>query len=163
MRYLGIAGYYRRFCKNFATVVSPLTNLLCKGVQFHWSDECDRAFEKVKAMLMNYPVLLAPNYSKEFILSVDASDVGAGAVLQQVDSEGIMHPVCYFSKKFSCCQRKYSTVEKETLSLMLALIHFEVYLRNAPCPITVYTDSNPLTFIDKMKNRNHRIARWSLM
>jgi hypothetical protein len=163
MRYLGMIGYYRKFCKNFSSVVSPLTNLLCKGVKFRWCDECQIAFDKVKAMLMNHPILLAPDFTKEFILSIDASDIGAGAVLQQKDSEGIMHPVCYYSKKFNCCQKKYSTVEKETLSLLLALNHFEVYLCNAPYPITVYTDSNPLTFIEKMKCKNQKIARWSLV
>ena len=111
---------------------------------------------------MTNPVLVAPNFKARFKLTVDASDVGAGAVLLQEDSEGVDHPICYFSKKFNKHQRNYSTVEKETLALLLALQHFEVYLNPSPYPILVYTDHNPLTFIHKMKNKNQRLLRWSL-
>ena len=78
------------------------------------------AFDKLKAILRSEPVLLAPNFNKEFKLAVDASDVGAGGVLLQEDDGGVDHPVCYFSKKFNKHQRN-STVEKECLSLILAL------------------------------------------
>ena len=163
MRFIGMTGYYRRFCKNFSEVISPMTNLLSKDVEFHWSTDCQMAFEKVKAVLSHYPVLQAPNFQKAFKLSVDASDVGAGAVLQQDDEHGIDHPVCYFSKKFTKYQRNYSTIEKETLALILALNHFDVYLCTTYTPIIVYTDHNPLVFINKMKNKNQRIMRWSLI
>ena len=78
-------------------------------------------FDKLKAILRNEPVLLAPNFDKEFKLAIDASDVGAGGVLLQEDDNGVAHPVCYFSKKFNKHQNNYSTVEKECLSLILAL------------------------------------------
>ena len=104
MRYLGMAGYYRRFCKNFSVIVEPLINLLHKRREFTWSEECQAAFEKVKGVLTHCPVLAAPNFTKEFKLAVDASDVGAGAVLFQEDDRGIEHPLCYFSKKFTDTQ-----------------------------------------------------------
>ena len=96
-------------------------------------------------------------------MAVDASDVGAGSVLLQEDDNGVDHPVCYFSKKFNKHQRNYSTIEKECLSLILALQHFEVYLASSHAPIVVFSDHNPLTFIHKMKNKNQRLLRWSLM
>ena len=99
MKFLGSAGYYRKFCRNFSDVVSPLTNLLSKNVKFHWTDDCQRAFDATKAILSHSPVLKAPNFDKSFILTVDASDVGAGAVLQQESDDGILHPICYFSKE----------------------------------------------------------------
>ena len=74
---------------------------------------------------------------------------------------GVDHPVCYFSKKFNKHQKNYSRVEKECLSLILALQHFEVYLTSSP--IVVISDHNPLTFIHKMKNKNQRLLRWSLL
>jgi len=95
-----MTGYYRRFCKNFSTIVEPLTNLLCKDTKFEWQDRCQIAFERMKAMLMHKPVLYALNFQKSFKVAVDASDVGAGAVLHQEDEQGIEHPICYFSKKF---------------------------------------------------------------
>ena len=57
----------------------------------------------------------------------------------------------------------YSTIEKECLSLILAVQHFEVYLTSSSLPIVVYSDHNPLTFINKMKNNNQRLMRWCLM
>ena len=66
----------------------------------------------------------APNFDSQFKLAVDASDFAAGAVLLQEGNEGVDHPICYFSKKFSKCPNNYSTVEKESLALILALQHF---------------------------------------
>ncbi len=71
-------------------------------------------------------MLSAPCFTLLFKLQVDASSSGAGAVLLQEDANGIEHTVCYFSKKFTIAQQKYSTIEKETLALVLALQHFEV-------------------------------------
>ena len=163
MRFLGMAGYYRRFCPNFAAVAEPLTQLLSKRVKFIWSERCDKAFEELKAMLQSAPVLAAPDFRSPFKLAVDASDVAAGAALLQEDDEGVEHPVCYFSKKFNKSQKNYSTIEKECLALVLALQHFEVYVSSSGLPIVVYSDHNPLVFIHKMKNKNQRLLRWSLM
>jgi hypothetical protein len=163
MRFLGMAGYYRKFCKNFSDITTPLTNLLKKNQKFIWSKECDDAFAKVKSILCSEPVLMAPDFGKQFILMVDASDHGIGAVLLQNDDNGVQHPVCYFSKKFNCHQKNYSTVEKETLALVLALQHFSVYVSSPLPPVLVYTDHNPLTFLQKMKNKNRRLLNWSLL
>ena len=163
MRFLGMAGYYRKFCNNFSVIAEPLTNLLKKGTKFIWNDSCQFAFDKLKAILMSTPVLLAPNFDKAFKLAVDASDIGAGAVLIQEDDNGVDHPVCYFSKKFNKHQKNYSTIEKECLALVLAIQHFEVYLTSAQTPIVVFSDHTPLSFLHKLKNRNQRLLRWSLM
>ena len=96
-------------------------------------------------------------------MAVDASDVGAGSILLQEDDNGVEYPVCYYSKKFNKHLRNYSTIEKECLSLILALQHFEVYLASSVAPIVIFNDHNPLTFIHKMKNKNQRLLRWSLM
>jgi len=162
MRFLGMAGYYRKFCSNFSDVVEPLTNLLKKKNKFLWTGKCQEAFDRLKAILESAPVLKAPDFSQPFKVSVDASDVGVGAVLLQDDQNGVEHPVCYFSKKLNKHQRNYSTIEKECLALILALQHFEVYISSAPSPVVVFSDHNPLTFIDRMKNKNQRLLRWSL-
>ena len=156
MRFLGMSGYYRKFCPNFSSIAAPLTQLLKKGVDFLWSDDCRRAFDQLKALLSSSPILLAPDFSKEFKLAVDASDIGVGGVLLQEDGYGVDHPVCYFSKKFNKHQQNYSTIEKECLALLLALEHFEVYLSTSSTLI-VYSDHNPLTFLHKMQNKNQTI------
>ena len=161
-RFLGMAGYYRNFCLNFSEIAAPLTNLLSKKVKFVWTDDCQLAFDKVKLLLQKSPVLKSPDYEKPFKLIIDSSDVGTGSVLVQEASDGLDHPVSYFSKKFLKYQKNYSVVEKETLGLVLALEHFDVYLGSTPFKIKVYTDHNPLTFLKTMKNKNQRLVRWSL-
>ena len=161
-RFLGMAGYYRNFCLNFSEIAAPLTNLLSKKVKFVWTDDCQLAFDKVKLLLQKSPVLKSPDYEKPFKLIIDSSDIGTGSVLVQEASDGLDHPVSYFSKKFLKYQKNYSVVEKETLGLVLALEHFDVYLGSTPFKIKVYTDHNPLTFLKTMKNKNQRLVRWSL-
>ena len=163
MRYLGMIGFYRKFCSNFATVVAPLTQLLKKNSKFHWSVSCQTAFDNSKSLLTSNPVLITPDYQKPFNLAVDASDIGVGAVLFQETQDHVEKPISYFSKKFDKHQKNYSTIEKECLAILSALQYFDVYLNCAMYPIQVFTDHNPLTFLHKMKNKNQRLTRWSLL
>lgn len=161
MRFLGLVGYYRCFCRNFSTVVTPLTDLLKAKSKFVWSESCQEAFCNVKALLCSAPVLLAPRCDQPFTLHVDASHVGSGAILLQANRNGVERPVSFFSKKFTCYQRNYSVVEKEALALILALQHFHVYL-DSGMPIKVLTDHNPLIFLNSLQNPNQRLMRWAL-
>ena len=106
---------------------------------------------------------MAPDFDKCFKLAADASDVGIGAVLLQEDNNGIDHPVCYFSKRFNKHQKNYSTIEKECIALILAIQQFEVYLTSSTSPVVVFSDHNPLSFPHKLKNKNQRLLRWSLL
>ena len=90
---------------------------------------------------------------------MDASDVCAGAALQQ----GHWSLNQLFSKKFDESQRRYSTTKKETLALLLTLKHFDVYLNMTAEPVLIYTGHNPIVFINKMKEKNQRLLRWSLI
>ena len=154
MRFLGMAGYYRKFCANFSVIAAPLTNLLKKEAKFIWSPECEEAFGKIKAMLTGSPVLVTPDFKRQFQLAVDASDAGVGAVLSQIDEENIDHPICYFSKKFNKHQVNYSTIEKECLGIVLALQQFDFYVSCSAHPVLVLTDHNPLTFLSRMSTKN---------
>ncbi len=89
--------------------------------------------------------------------------MGAAAVLIQEDAVGIDHLICYFSKKFTKSLQHYSTIEKESLALLLALQHFEMYLDACNGPVLVYTDHNPLVFLFRMSSSNQRLMRWSLL
>ena len=139
-RFLGMAGYYRNFCLNFSEIAAPLTNLLSKKVKFVWTDDCQIAFDKVKLLLQK------SHFEKSRL-----------RVLVQKASDGLDHPVSYFSKKFLKYQKIYSVVEKETLGLVLDFEHFDVYLGSTPFKIKLYTDHNPLTFLKTMKNKNQRL------
>ena len=80
MRFLGMAGYYRKYCPNFSTIAEPVTRLLSKTVKFIWSPQCEIAFIKLKAILETSPVLTEPNFSKPFKLVVDVGEVASGSV-----------------------------------------------------------------------------------
>lgn len=86
-----------------------------------------------------------------------------GEVQVQEDDRSIAHPVCYFSKKFNKHQLRYSTMEKEALTLLLALQHFEVYVGSSQLLVLVFTNHNPLVFLARMTNGNQRLMRWSLL
>lgn len=160
-RFLGLVGYYRSFCRNFSTVVSPLTDLLRAMARFIWSPDCQQAFENVKLLLCSCPVLAAPCFDQPFVLQVDASQVGGGTALLQQGDEGVLRPVCFFSTKFNRHQSNYSVIEKEALALIWALQHFEVSVGGA-APLVVYTDHNLLTFLKLLRTPNQRLVRWSL-
>ena len=84
-----MAGYYRKFCSNFFTISAPLTNLLKNNIKFVWTQSCQEASDKLKAIIKSEPVLAAPDFQKPFKLAVDASDVGTGGVLLQEDEIGV--------------------------------------------------------------------------
>lgn len=158
-----MSGFYRTFVPNFARVVAPLTNLLKKGMKFVLTGECQEALDKVKAILSCEPVLRASDFSFPFKLAVDASDLGVGAALLQADGNSVDRPIAYFSEKLNQHQKRYSTIEKEALALVLAIRHFEFYVSGSVGDLLVYTDHNPLVFIEKLKRKNQRLFRWSLI
>ena len=157
--FLGLAGYYRRFIPHFADIASVLSDLLKKGQNFSWKESHERAFLDIKSRIATRPILRPPDFTKPFCMAVDASDVAIGATLFQLVDD-IEHPICFLSKKLDVHQRKYSTVEKEALGLILAVRAFSVYFGSSS--VTVFTDHSPLQFINRMANHNQKLLRWSL-
>ena len=114
------------------------------------------------SLLCSAPVMAALCLDKLFKIQVDASQVGAGAVLLQ-ETDGVDRPVCYFSKKFKSYQHNYSRIEMEALALIWALQNFEFYLGAGGGPSVVYTDHNPLTILGSLQCPNQRLMQWSLL
>ena len=160
--FLGLAGYYRKFIKNFSELATPLTNLTKKREPqvVKWTEECDRAFQRLKEILCQKPVLKAPDFTKEFRLQTDASEHGLGAVLSQKDEDGLEHPVVYISRKLLPRERNYATIEKECLAIKWSIEALRVYLLGKK--FILQTDHNPLKWLGKMKDQNGRLSRWSL-
>ena len=160
--FLGLTGYYRKFIPNYAEKAAPLTDLTKKALpdKVNWKEDCERSFKTLKAALCQQPILKSPNFDKKFILQTDASDIGVGAVLSQLDDGGRDCPLSYFSRKLLPREQKYSTVEKECLAIKLAVEHFKVYLLGKP--FTIHTDHRSLTWLNRLKDKNGRLTRWSL-
>lgn len=112
----GLAGFYRRFAKDFSTVAALLTEVVKKNVPFKWDKEQDDAFNAIKDKLTNAPLLLLPNFDQAFEIECDALGVGIGAVLMQGGK-----PVAYFSEKLNGTALKYPTYDKEMYALVRAL------------------------------------------
>ncbi len=160
-RFLGVVGYYRRYICNFADVALPLTDLLKKGERFVWSRECQDSFQNLKNVLCSHPVLKAPDFTKRFKLACDASGFALGSALLQEDDDGVDHPVAYYSKKFTAAQSRYSTVEKELLSIIMSLKHFNYYLL-PNSTVVIFSDHKPLQYLKSFNMKNQRLTRWSL-
>ena len=160
--FLGITGYYRKFIADYATVAAPLTDLTKKNSpnQVVWTERCAQAWKTLKVVLCSSPILRSPDFTSQFILQTDASDHGVGAVLSQRDEHGADHPVAYYSKKLLAREVRYSTVEKECLAIRLATHSFRVYLLGRP--FIIQTDHRALQWLDRLKDSNPRLARWSL-
>lgn len=160
--FLGLTGYYRKFVPSYASKAAPLTELLRKGKpeRILWSAACTKAFVTLKECLIKAPILRVPDPNRRFIVQTDASDVGIGAVLSQLEENGEEHPIAYASRKLQPRETKYSAIEKECLAIVWALKYFKYYLYGQA--FTIYTDHKPLTWLNTMKNSNQRLTRWIL-
>lgn len=154
--FLGLAGYYRRFVAGFAKIARPLNQLLT-GVpadkknetrKIQWSPECQTAFDTLKTVLTQTPVLAYADYSIPFAVYTDASNQGLGAVLSQVQ-EGRERVIAYASRSLHPTERNdanYSSFKLELLALKWAVTEkFKDYLTGAK--FTVYTDNNPVAHL----------------
>ncbi|GJS19224.1 reverse transcriptase domain-containing protein [Tanacetum coccineum] len=119
--FLGHAGFYRRFIKDFSKISRPMTHLLEKNTPFIFSDDCIQAFQTLKKKLTEAPILIAPDWDLPFELMCDASDFAIGAVLGQ-RHEKHFRPIHYASKTMNEAESHYTTTEKE----MLAVFNFNV-------------------------------------
>ena len=153
--FLGLTSYYRRFLPDYAGRAKPLTDLTQKHLpdSVVWTSECDTAFEDLKGALSSQPVLHNPDFQLPFLF---ASDYAVGAVLSQVDAEGLEHPVSFFSRKLLPRETRYATIEKECLTVKLGVQHFAVYLTGRP--FSVQTDHRVLMWLNTMQEQNGQLT-----
>ena len=150
----GLASFYRRFVKNFSSIVAPMTECLKKDKgKFEWTKEAQSAFELVKKKLCEAPILALPDFSSPFEVETDASGVGIGAVLLQKK-----RPIAYFSEKLGGARLNYSTYDKEFYAIVRALDHWSHYLR--PNHFVLHSDHEALKYIHGQQKLNPRHATW---
>ncbi|EEC04541.1 polyprotein of retroviral origin, putative [Ixodes scapularis] len=158
---LGLFNYYREYVPGYSEVVRPLTDLTNRGVPntIPWSTEAERAFNSVKETLATVPTLAAPDMSKEFILTTDASEHAVGACLSQESQEG-EKPIAFLSKKLTAAQSKWSAVEREAFAVVWALGRLDTWLFGSK--VKVRTDHNPLTYLTYSAPSSARLTKWTL-
>lgn len=117
-QFLGFAGYYRKFVKDFATIARPLHRLTERTASFTWTTDCQLAFDDLRQRLYSAPILAYLNFNHQFILDTNASDVGIVAVLSQIDSEGQERVVAYGSRALSKAERCYCVTRRELLGVV---------------------------------------------
>ena len=157
--FLGFTGYFRRFVKNYARIAKPLNDLLAgngnranrkkqktkKVSSWTWGEEQQTAFEELIDKLTSPPILAFPDYKQKFILHIDASYKGLGAVLFQ-EKEGKEKPIAYASRGLKNAEKKYPAHKLEFLALKWAITdRFNDMLYGNS--FEVITDNNPLTYV----------------
>ena len=157
-KFLGFAGYYRRFIRDFAAMAKPLHRLTERNAHFKWTVECQRAFEDLRGRLTTTPVLAYPDYTKPFILDTDASDFGIGAVLAQRDEDGQERVVAFASRILSKAERRYCVTRRELLAVVVFTQHFRPYLLGRE--FVLRTDHGSLTWLQSFKEPEGQLARW---
>ena len=158
--FLGHAGFYRRFIKDFSAISRPLCHLLVKDTPFVWTEACEGAFATLKRSLTTPPIVQPPDWSLPFELMCDASDYAVGAVLGQRRGKD-PYVVYYASKTLNEAQMNYTTTEKEMLAVVFALDKFRSYLVGSP--MTVYTDHSALKYLFTKQDAKPRLIRWVLL
>ncbi|KAM2973758.1 hypothetical protein FF1_000124 [Malus domestica] len=158
--FLGHAGFYRRFMKDFSKISRPLCRLLQKDLSFDMNKECVVAFNKLKELLSTAPVIMPPDWSLPFELMCDASDYAVGAVLGQRVNK-VPYVIYYASRTLNDAQLNYSTTEKEFLAVVFALEKFRSYLIGTK--IIVFSDHAALKYLLTKKDAKPRLIRWILL
>ncbi|KAM2783807.1 hypothetical protein COP1_013251 [Malus domestica] len=158
--FLGHAGFYRRFIKDFSKISNPLCRLVQKDVAFDFNKECEKAFNHLKDMLTSAPIIVPPDWSLPFELMCDASDYALGAVLGQRKDKR-PHAIYYASRTLNDAQLNYSTTEKELLAVVFALDKFRSYLLGTK--VIIYTDHAALKYLFTKKEAKPRLIRWMLL
>ncbi len=177
--FLGLAGYYRRFIDGFAKLAKPLHELTAgdkKKTSSHmttpgncrdskvtfascWTTRCEEAFQSLKDKLCSAPVLAFADVTQPFVMHVDASRDGLGAVLCQ-ESQAKLRPVAYASRGLTPSEKNYPAHKLEFLGLKWSITDkFKDYLYSAR-GTRVFTDSNPLTYVLSSAKLDATGHRW---
>ena len=156
--FLGLAGYYRKFIKDFSLITAPLTDLIHKGVKFEWTSNQQQAFDALKQAMVKGPILVLPDPKLPYIVTTDASGYAIGAMLSQDHGKGLQ-PIAFLSKKMLPAERNYAVHEQELLAIICALREWRHYFHGSK--FKVITDHRSLRFLKTQPTLSARQARWS--
>lgn len=163
--YLGLINYFRNFAPSLSQVLHPLFALLKKGAVFHWTDECEKAFQKSKLIVTSKSCLEIYRASRETLIWCDASPVGLSAVLVQKNEQGVEVPVCFASCTLSPAQKNYAQLHREGLAVIYGVKKYYRFVCGRP--FTIVTDANSIKEMFSPDKANAavataRIQRWGM-
>ena len=158
--FLGHAGFYSRFIKDFSKIARPLCRLLEKDTRFNFDDSYKAAFEEIKIRLVQAPIMAASEWDQGFEIMCDSSDFAMGAVLGQ-RKEKIFRAIYYASRTFNEAQENYSTTEKEMLAIVFACEKYRPYILGSH--VIVHTDHAAIKYLMSKKEAKPRLIRWVLL
>ncbi|GJY14666.1 reverse transcriptase domain-containing protein [Tanacetum coccineum] len=158
--FLGHAGFYRRFIKDFSQIARPMTQLLVKDAPFNFFEECIQGFDTLKRELTQAPIMIKPDWSLPFEIMCDASDYAVGAVLGQRFDKHIK-PIHYAIKTINKAQENYTTTKKELLAVVFAIDKFRQYL--VLSKTIVFTDHSALRYLFTKQDTKPGLIRWILL
>ncbi|KAF7338861.1 Transposon Tf2-12 polyprotein [Mycena sanguinolenta] len=160
--FLGFTNFYRRFVDHYSFVTLPLTSLCKKDVIFQFSASARAAFDKLKAALLSQPVLRHFDPTRPSTLATDASDFALAGVLMQPDDEGHLHPVAFYSRKFTPAEINYEVYDKELLAVVESFRDMRAWLIGTSHPVSVISDHKNLEYFMSTRVLNRRQVRWSM-
>jgi hypothetical protein len=159
--FLSFANFYRIFINDYSKIVAPLIRLTGKK-KISWNDQTQEAFDSLKKAFSSAPILIHVDFSKPFFLETDASDYALGAILSQYGDDGHLHPIVFYSRKFTAPEINYEIHDKELLAIVASFEVWRHFLEGAQHQIIVYTDHKNLEYFMSAKVLNCRQGRWSM-
>lgn len=157
--FVKMAEYYRNHIPDFSSLAQPLFQFTKKDATFVWGEQQEKSFRTIKHLLTEKPLIRFPDSNLTFVIQVDASNVGIGAVLTQ-DTGGGQQPIAYFSQKLNRQQSNWNTTEKECFAVVSAIRKWEHYIRGRD--FVVRTDHHALCWLNRRYNSNPKLNRWRM-
>jgi hypothetical protein len=156
--FLGKINFLRRFIPNFVELVKHITDMLKKGSEIKWRTEAKYYFQSIKKAISDAPVLISPDFEKEFLIFSFASQDTLAAALLQRNSEGFEQPISFFSRALRDAELKYDIMEKQDFSLVKALKYFRVYVLHSK--IIAYVPSSAIKDILTQSDNDGKRSKW---
>ena len=160
--FLGLAGFYRRFVRDFSRIAQPLTDLtqIADHKWWSWGPTEQKAFDALKQAMTAAPVLAHPDPQRQWIVQTDASGLAIGGVLSQKQADDTVRPVAFWSHKLDSAERNYSATERELMAIVKATEQWRVYLHGSPHPVLLKSDHKPLIYLNGKAELGMRLSRW---
>lgn len=162
-RFVGLVGWYRRFIPFYSNLTAPMTGLIKgkrKSQKIEWTDSAEDSFRRIKEALVSAPILVSPDFRKQFTIQCDASDIGVGCVLTQEGESGQEVVIAFASRTLTSAERKYTVTEKELAAILFGTEKFRCYVEGTR--FRVITDHYSLLWLNRLKDPSGRLARWAV-